>query len=137
MEAYQEQLIDIALNVLGYLAGGAFWLVVYSAWRNRIARAHEREVGASAAQSPVTPAVSGALAAAAADAEFLDLRSVPAVTNAANPGGRRPVAAAGVRRNHREVFALARTMLEKGASTDAVKAAVPISDGELALLTGK
>jgi len=28
-------------------------------------------------------------------------------------------------------------MLEKGASTDAVKAAVPISDGELALLTGK
>lgn len=138
MEVYQEQIIDIALNVLGYLAGGALWLVVYTAWQNRATRTEITSVsnGMATAAQDAQPAAATARAAAA-DAEYLDLRSIKAVDPAPKAGTPRPVRPGTNRRNHGEVFALARTMLEKGATVDTIKATVPISDGELALLTGK
>lgn len=137
MEAYQDQLINIALNVAGYLAGGGLWLVVYSSWRDRASRADRHATASADSPSVPTPSAAAGLTVAAADIEFLDLRAVPTplpTSKATEPP--RPKSAAS-RRNHGEVFALARTMLEKGASTDTIKATVPISDGELALLTGK
>ncbi|MCB2230594.1 hypothetical protein KQH82_07755 [bacterium] len=138
MEVYQEQIIDIALNVLGYLAGGALWLVVYTAWRNRASQTGMTSVTDALASSVQDVQPAAAIAhPAAADAEFLDLRSVKQTEPAPKPQPPRPARTGLGRRNHGEVFALARTMLEKGATAETIKATVPISDGELALLTGK
>lgn len=118
----QAQLIDIALNVAGALAGGAFWLVVVSILR------HRRQP-AAAPQTSVAPAPR-----ASADrptegrrkVEFVSLKEAED-----NP------AAGSYQRNRAEVIRLAREMLNAGSSAQRVQELLPISDGELAMLTGR
>ncbi|MBD3401823.1 hypothetical protein GF420_02925 [candidate division GN15 bacterium] len=130
----QQQAIDIGLNVAGYLAGGGLWFLLSTLFQRRRSEATEGTTAAATGGAVHAPAP--AAIAAGARAEFLDLRSG---TQPADTKKKRDAADGepGTRRNHSEVFALARTMLEKGATHDTIKATVPISDGELALLTGK
>jgi hypothetical protein len=133
MQIPTEQLIDVALNIAGYLAAGGFWLVIYSAWQNRKRRTVEgiaTDSPDSAASRPATVA-----AAAAAGGEFVNFRDRQASDKAAEERGSGDSGTN--RRNRAEVFALARTMLSKGVSSDMIKRTVPISDGELAILAGK
>lgn len=140
MEVYSEQIIDISLNAAGYIIAGGLWMLVYSAWQNRRAAKAAR---AGRSQDEAAPVTAPLVAKPAADhggrsLEFVTFRG--ASSKPAEPVGSEARATTAVgerRRNRDEVFALARRMLEQGASTDAVKSELPVSDGELALLHGK
>jgi len=123
----QAQSITIGLDIAGYLLAGCLWLLIYSSWRNR--RAAEP---APATESAVLPERQAAEAPREGRRrlEFVafDRRSdTPEKMVAPDRRGR----------NRAEVFAVARTMLAEGATTEAVKSELPISDGELALLDAK
>lgn len=140
MEVSIEQVIDIGLNVIGYIAGGAFWLVIYSAWQNRRARTTEVEAAeakAKAAEPNALPARVRPAVSVAAEAQFMDLRSLPASQKRAVAAAGGDDESAGKRRSHADVFATARKMMEKGATADTIKSVLPISDGELALISSR
>lgn len=143
MDVHTEQLIDIALNVAGYLLAGGLWLLVYTAWQNRRAT---RAAGTAKSETVGRTAVAAAAVAPADLAPALPKegrRSLEFVTFRGDRRQSQPAPAPAVeampdrRRNRAEVFALARRMLAEGASADAVKSELPVSDGELALLHGK
>jgi hypothetical protein len=132
MEVMQEQVIEVALNTAGYLVAGAFWLLLYTTWQNR--RAHATQP-VSEQNSQTEPSPVPSTPASARAGQFVDLSAstASASPNTATPGRDTDK---GRRRNRAEVFALARTMLEKGETYQNIKQSMPISDGELALLTG-
>lgn len=145
MDVHTEQLIDIALNVAGYLLAGGLWLLVYTAWQNRRAT---RAAGTAKSETVGRTAVAAAAVVPANLAPTPALpkegrRSLEFVTFRGDRRQSEPAAAPTAeatldrRRNRAEVFALARRMLAEGASADAVKSELPVSDGELALLHGK
>ena len=133
-----DQLIEIGLNVIGYVAGGAFWLVIYSAWQNRRAGKTETvsEETVSIKKAPTTAAVVQPALATGRDIQYLDLRQVRGSRSKAVKVAGGDDDSVTRRRDHAEVFATARRMLEKGAEPDTIKSVLPISDGELALISG-
>ena len=135
--AYQDRVMDIALDIAGYVLAGGLWLLVYSAWQARKMRRVSESVATTTA--PATASVANAPLQSEPTAregrrtiEFVSFRDA---------GGRatNPPAAPDYRRGrHRAVvFAVARKMLADGVSADSVKSELPISDGELALLDAK
>jgi hypothetical protein len=118
----QNQLIDIALNIAGALAGGALWLVVLSILRHRRQPAAAHQV--AAATAPRTSAERPT--EGRRKAEFVALRDAEEAP-----------AAGSYQRNRAEVIRLAREMLKSGSSAQRVQELLPISDGELAMLTGR
>jgi hypothetical protein len=139
MEVHTEQIIDIALNAAGYLLAGGLWLLVYTAWQNRKA---ERTARALIAKPTTAAPVATTVAASVPtegrrSLEFVAFRGEHRATG--DTPAVEPTVLSGMdrRRNRAEVFALARRMLESGASAEAVKLELPVSDGELALLHGK
>jgi hypothetical protein len=140
MEVSIEQMIDIGLNVIGYIAGGAFWLVIYSAWQNRRARRTAAEpagTDANVKERQATPAGAQPAVAGAGDIQFLDLRRGPDTQRKRLPVSGGDDESVSKRRSHAEVFATARKMMEKGATADTIKSVLPISDGELALIASR
>ena len=112
MDVLNDRILDIALNVAGYLIAGALGMLVYSVFRaRRVATPQANAVPVAA------PLVSNG------GAHFVDLRATAAP--ATNPTGRR---------DKTEVVRLARRMMQAGADRDTIKRTVPISDGELNLL---
>jgi len=112
MDVLNDRILDIALNVAGYLIAGALGMLVYSVVRTR---------RAAALRSSAAPAA--ALSVPSGEARFVDLRATDAP--ASNKTGRRDKA---------EVVRLARRMMQAGADRETIKRTVPISDGELNLL---
>lgn len=141
MEVYTEQIIDIALDAAGYVIAGGIWLLVYSAWQNRRAARAAGVTEPTPAPAPRAATQSTAAALALEGKRSLEFVAFRGATGAAATASTPPeisTAAGGDRRRNRaEVFALARRMLEQGASTETVKSELPVSDGELALLHGK
>ena len=130
MDISIELLTDVAINALGYLAAGAFSVVIYRLFR-----------GGSRTVAP-TPAVAAAVPAASdvsdsgrgrPGAQFVRLgneeRQKDAVSTAGESrnGGRR--------RDRSEVIRLAREMVKAGTPNHQIKDLLPVSDAELALLS--
>lgn len=129
--AYQDRVIDIALDIAGYLLAGGLWLLVYSSWQARRTRPAPETSTAAEPASPILASTPTAREGRRT-LEFVSLtnRGSRSPETAPEPSGRRG-------RNRAEVFAVARRMLAEGASGAAVKSELPISDGELALLDAK
>ena len=129
MEFSQNTIIDLALNVGGFLAAGALWTVLYALFTRPSSRGRS-------AQNDV-PAEASAASAAIGDAvrqkrspQFIDLTT----GSRASELGKNASAPDQYRRNRSEVIRLARAMLKDGRSQQQVRDLLPITDGELALL---
>lgn len=129
MEISQEFLIDLALNIGGYLLAGALSVILYSLVMRR--------------KAAVVPATSEPVEPEKVEVEptqpprekrrveFIHLgektppRSAPATEDTPPTTGRR---------DRTEIIRIARSMLKAGASNDRIKSVLPISESELALI---
>ncbi|MEW5993424.1 MAG: hypothetical protein AB1744_03415 [Candidatus Zixiibacteriota bacterium] len=136
MEVSNAMWIDLVLNLIGFLAAAAALLVLQSMWRDR----------RRARTEAVTPqSVSGAEAVNAGRSgdrrrlEFIRLGETAPPAGQSEMSTKDPTSTprltAAQRRDRLEIIKLARRMLDAGATTDRVKAVLPLSDGELALLS--
>ena len=136
MTISQDILIDTALNVAGYVAAGALWLVLSSLFQRSPRRAVDSPRQTSSRQ-PETEAARQDSSAGRRKPEFVDLKgfdsSAGQISRAADSALREE--SGNFRRNRTEVMRMAREMLEAGSSRDRVRQTLPISEGELALLT--
>jgi hypothetical protein len=126
-------LVDAALNVVGFLAAGGFFLVISSMVRDRQARkategvVDERPSAAEAA----APAVEGRTSLS-----FVSLASErPGRKPAAKEEAPVETAAESMRRNRAEVINLARKMIAARESREAIAGKLPISEAELSMLS--
>ncbi len=135
MEVSQEQLLSIALNVLGYIAAGLFWMMLYSFFKDRkklnmVASSTGKNAGNGERLIPKAPAYKGNTAV-----EFINLSA------SSQPDMHNPSAVLSdsdtreqVRRNRAEVIRLAREMLKANHTNENIKHTLPITEGELAML---
>lgn len=130
MELTSDVMIDLALNAIGYLAAGAFGVVVASIFRKRPQAVSEPETD----YSEVSAETAG-VAAASSRAQFVALgktrHEVDSDPDRTVPGQPKP----NVRRDRSEVLELARQMLKAGAGPDRIMQVLPVSETELGLLT--
>jgi len=123
-------IIDLALNVIGYLAAGVLSLVIYSIFRRGDQPAAERVERAVAAGANATVAATETTAPTAH-------QSRPGKVQFVGFGERTDSPATGhdpLRRNRADVLRIAREMIRTGSTTAEIKATLPVSDTELALL---
>ncbi len=135
MDLSQQFLIDMALNVGGYVLAGALGILMFSMFKRR------KEVPVPVKSEPTSEmtAVSGDAEPVVGEkrrVEFVRLgqqdvaeRSRITRTDTAE------TAVVGDRRNRTETIRIARTMLRAGASAEKIKRVIPISDAELSLLS--
>lgn len=133
--AYQDRVIDIALDVAGYVLAGSLWLLVYSSWQARRARRAEAAAPIAVASNETATVPMPSQPTAREGRRSLEFVSF----GGTSPRETTPVSVPDSHRgrNRAEVFSVARRMLAEGVSADAVKSELPISDGELALLDAK
>ncbi len=128
-------LVDAALNVVGFLAAGGFFLVISSMVRDRQARKSTETVVAE------KPSVTEAAAPAVEGRTSLSFVSL-----ASERRGRKPetketpptpteTAEESMRRNRAEVINLARKMIAARESREAIAGKLPISEAELSMLS--
>jgi len=116
MDVWNDRILDIGLNALGYLIAGALGMLLYSVVYGR----RRQTVSQPSESAPTAGRVDRSEAS-----QFVDLRNQT----------KAPVAATGAgRRDKAEVVRLARKMMQAGADREMIKRTVPISDGELNLL---
>ncbi len=125
-------IIDLGLNVVGYLAAGVLSLVIYSIFRRD--------------RQPATPKAEPVAAGAKSQkAQATGTAETPAPAAPSRGGkvqfvgfgerGEKPAAGNDpMRRNRADVLRIAREMIRTGSSSAEIKAALPISDTELAVL---
>lgn len=125
MDVTTDHLIDIGLQIAGFLAGGAFWAII--TWKPA-ARATNRKHAGTVTVS--TAAAASAAAARAVNrlaerADVIDLTSSAPV----------PERSAGSMRTRRlETLAMAKDLLARGSTNERIQQLVSVSDGELAML---
>lgn len=125
-----QMLIDLALNVVGYVAAGALSLVVYSMFHRTPQPTAPRESQAARQASP-QPTV----AMPAGSNLTPDARGMHFVGFGESSRGESGAQNLTLRRNRAEVLRVARGMLRSGATDAEIKASLPVSDAELAVLT--
>lgn len=135
MEVTQEQIIGMILNVLGYVVAGALWMVIYSFFRGR-KRTETKAVETIAAAAREVPRVETAPVRTHAKIEFVNFKGEDVTST---PLERTVVLADepwpdSNRRNRSEIIRLARQMLLNNTSDEKIKQALPITDGELAMI---
>jgi len=134
MDISQEFLIDMAVNMGGYVLAGLISVLVYALLHRRRRSAapdvnpvevHEHE----SEPQPASEKVNRRL-------EFIKLGERPdAAANEDSLESAPNTVATGDRRNRAEIIRIARTMLKAGASDEKIKRLIPISDAELSLLS--
>ena len=130
MDLSQQFLIDMALNVGGYLLAGALGIVIYSMFRRRkpaVAAVDER-TGVDVESAEPTPVKENPTR----KLEFIKLGTGPTSTPTA---ARQVTESRSERRDRADIIRVARTMLKAGATHDKIKRVIPVSDAELSLLS--
>jgi hypothetical protein len=128
MDISQDMMIDILLNLAGYLTAGLLGMVLYSAFR-RTPTTSTSAIKASPIPKPVK-------VDNGRDLEYVSFKSGRlAGSTGSRMGSVAPGQLTTQQRNRVEVIRLAREMLKSGTSKDRVQDLLPISDGEMALLS--
>ena len=145
MEVTQEQMIDMTLNVAGYLLAGVLWIVVQSLFSNKKTNAVVQAASSNIENNSVSQvSVHKTEQRSAADnLQYIsfDSKAVKAMNAHSDPGTTdrtAPTTTAGrdnSRRNRAEVLQMARRMRKAGATRETIQSNLPISEGELALLS--
>lgn len=134
MELSRELIIDALLNVAAYVTAGALWLVIYSIVTNR-----SRQEAPATKSKPVTVENdTRANVSTGRRAEYVSLAAA-SVPRDADLQERDKIRAEATRyqRNRAEVIKIARDMLKSGTNRDKIRSLLPISEGELALLSNE
>ena len=140
MDLSKEVLMDLFLNAAGYLAAGGLSLALYTLFRGRKKAALDspRPDLRTADQSRVE---AGNVAAERRRIEFIKFGEQPYKADTMGEGDahseRAPTMPAASRRNRIEVMGLARKMINAGASAEKIRAILPISEAEFALLSSQ
>lgn len=132
MDVINDHIMDIGLNALGYLVAGGLGVLLHSAFMGR-----RRQVAGVPAPTPDIESGSDdpSRSSTRQPFEYVDLRQQrKGKTDAANAGITSRPAAATAHRDRREIIRVARQMLKAGAAGDQIRATLPISQSELALL---
>lgn len=134
MELSRELIIDALLNVAAYVTAGALWLVIYSIVTNR----SRQEEPAPKYKPAVAEHEPRSGASTSRRAEFVSLAAA-AVPRDADLQERDRLRSEATRyqRNRAEVIKIARDMLKSGTHRDKIRSLLPISEGELALLSNE
>jgi len=130
MDVINDHIVDIGLNALGYLVAGGLGVLLHSAFMGR-----RRQVADAPAPTPDIESQpdNPSRSRIKQPFEYVDLRQqTKSKTNAA--GITSHPAAATAHRDRREIIHAARQMLKAGAAGDQIRATLPISQSELALL---
>ncbi len=127
-----DQLIDIGLNVLGYLIAGTLGMLVHSTFRGK-------KTAPAAVSAEMTPAEAPPVTKSAAETrnlEFVSFRQRDSVGNdeTSSPPEPQPRVDRSKRADRSEIVRLAREMIKAGTPGEMIKRTLPISEGELALL---
>ena len=136
MELSNDLLIDLGLNIAGFLAAGGLLVIVYSLIRGLPERAR-KYVGRPAAGKKTPPPPDTIVTEGRHRLEFVKLgEESPGVADERASAQRRHSSrlSDSARRDRLEVMSLARKLRDAGATNERIKAVLPISDGELALL---
>ena len=127
MDLSSSMILDMALNIAGYLAAGALSVIVYSALNNRRTETTAAPVLAAnvPAVTPPRPSESRGsfVSLATPDPTPCQQKAAPAA---------RPA-----RTDRSDIHRIAREMIKAGASADKIQRVLPISEAELQLLTLK
>lgn len=131
MDVINDRIVDVGLNVLGYLVAGGLGMLLHSTVLQRRLRRAEKPAVPVATERPVAKRV-----IIGDPCEGLEFVSFGEETGpAATPVAPEPASRAGsTHRNRREIIRLAREMLEAGTGGDQIRRTLPISQSELALL---
>lgn len=134
MELSRELIVDALLNVAAYVTAGALWLVIYSIVTNR----SRQEAPAPKSKPVLTDADSRTAGSTTRRAEYVSLAAA-AVPRDADLQERDRLRSEATRyqRNRAEVIKIARDMLKSGTHRDKIRSLLPISEGELALLSNE
>lgn len=126
-------LVDVALNVVGFLAAGGFFLVISSMIRDR----RKRKSTTAVTEQPLPnanapePAVDGKTSLS-----FVSLASERrGQTTETEKSAPVETAAESMRRNRAEVIEMARKMIAARESREAIAGKLPISEAELSMLS--
>lgn len=135
MELSQQFLIDMALNVGGYVLAGALGIVIYSLFNRRkpaVATVSDQSTSVTVDTAEPAPVRESSVR----KLEFIKLGSIPDVAaTTARPAVREVVKGVAERRDRADIIRVARTMLKAGATHDKIKRVIPVSDAELSLLS--
>ncbi|HOP05790.1 MAG TPA: hypothetical protein PLF13_00725 [candidate division Zixibacteria bacterium] len=135
MELSSNIILDMALNIAGYLAAGALSLIVYSAFSNR-----RTETAEAAASPTLAAAAPGVMPPKPTEqtGSFVNLSNPKAPETAPTPTRPAVVPTTRMARTDRnDIHRIAREMLKAGASAEKIQRVLPISETELQLLTLK
>ena len=130
MDVINDRIIDVGLNVIGYLIAGGLGMLMHSALRSRrlrVAAVSEAAAAAESAERRTQAAVESGR-----NIEFVSFGTeAPGVAPADAEVTPRPNSA---HRNRREIIRLAREMLQSGTTGEQIRRTLPISQSELSLL---
>lgn len=134
MEFSREIIVDVLLNMAGYVTAGALWLVLWSAFNSR----NKSAAQPIAAQPTIAREQSRTPGQAAEKrAEFVSLKTDATPDTESGERDRLRAEVTRYQRNRSEVIRLAREMLRSGSTQEKVRSLLPISEGELALLANE
>ena len=141
MELSQQIIIEVALNIVGYLAAGALSILIYRNFARPAGRnttSPEVESERAMKSEPLTE--SAPPRELTRSVEFINfgtgVSSRPAspakmLSNSTVRGG----ANAAVRRDRADIIRIAKEMMKAGATAEKIKGVIPISEAELSLLS--
>ena len=134
MELSQDLIVDVALNVAGYIAAAGLVLTVFSLFK----KSHGATVPAPTEAVVTVPAPKvpkpARTAGIGAKMEFLKL-SGNSSASAGEPKTETEDKPDSGRRDRSEIIRVAREMLKAGATIDKITSILPISQAELAMLS--
>lgn len=139
MDVSQELLIDVGLNLVGYLAAGFLLAILYSLFTKP---AKEKAVSPLTETGPacLTPSDMRKTQSSEPETdptvEFIELRNSGSVnvSEPARPAVGPKKISEDYRRNRLKIISTARQMLNAGTPENKVKSLLPISEAELSLL---
>ena len=138
MDVSQELLIDVGLNLVGYLAAGFLLILIYSLFKKsgqaKVA-GHLSQTDTSHPTASDLKVVRTAEPASDSSVEFINFgNSEIKADEPARPAARTPRVSEDYRRNRLKIISTARQMLNAGTPENKVKSLLPISEAELSLL---
>ena len=130
MDVINDRIVDVGLNVLGYLIAGGLGVLMHTTvlqWRVRRAGA---PVADAVTESPQTRPAAGD---PGRNIEFVNF-GAESPTDRAVLESETTTPSESNHRNRREIIRLAREMLQAGTAGEQIKRTLPITQSELALL---
>ena len=134
MEGFDQQIVNIGLDLIGYVVAAGLGALIYSARRAKAPATATSAASVPAAKTEPEPTV-GVRAERPDSFQYLNLRGVPSVRRTpVSVPSTSPDRAVRPRRDRVSMIREAREMLRAGTPGPTIQRRLPISDAELALL---